>query len=110
MRHDFAICCSTSDKRLAFSGEVARELPGYDGCTFDVALEGRPVFASVTVYDIEPQGWSEFFSGLAHDWRRWSGERSHESLEGHLQITASCDSLGHVSLRVILRGDFGGSE
>lgn len=110
MRHQLEIRSSTSDSRIVFSGEAPRGLSGYDGCTFEVALEGRPVWASVAVYDIQPQGWSELFASLARDWRGWAGERSHESLEGHLRLSATCDSLGHVSLRVVLRGDFVGSN
>jgi len=40
--------------------------------------------------------------GLVRDWRGWAGEKSCESLEGHLRISATSDSLGHVSLRVEL--------
>ena len=110
MPHRLEIRCSRSDSRLVFSGEVPRNLSGYDGCTFEVALAGHPLSASVAVYDIQPRGWSEFFASLARDWRGWSGEKSHESLEGHLRASATCDPLGHVSLRVALRGDFGGSN
>lgn len=110
MRHRLEIRCSTSDSRLVFSGAVPRGLSGYDGCTFEVALEGRPLSASVAVHDIQPEGWSEFFAGLAGDWRGWSDEKSRESLEGHLRLAATSDSLGHVSLRVVLRGDPGGSD
>ena len=54
MRRDFEIRCSTSDSRLVFSGEVPRGVSGYDGCTYEVALESPPVSASVAVYDIQP--------------------------------------------------------
>lgn len=110
MRHQLEIRCTTRDSRLIFSGEVPRGLSEYDGCTFEVALEDRLLSASVAVYDIQPQSWSKFFASLARDWRGWSDEKSHESLEGHLRVSATSDSLGHVSLRVVLRDDFGGSN
>lgn len=41
-----------------------------------------------------------FFRGLAADWRGWTGERTYESLEHDLQLTATHD--GHVRLAVRL--------
>lgn len=42
-----------------------------------------------------------FFRGLAADWRGWPGERTYESLEHDLRLTATHD--GHVRLAVQLR-------
>jgi Family of unknown function (DUF6228) len=42
-----------------------------------------------------------FFRGLAADWRGWVGERTYESLERDLRLTATHD--GHVRLAVQLR-------
>ena len=39
-----------------------------------------------------------FFNGLAADWRGWQGERTYESLEHDLRLTAAHD--GHVHLLV----------
>jgi hypothetical protein len=41
-----------------------------------------------------------FFNGLAADWRGWQGERTYESLEHDLRLTAAHD--GHVHLLVQL--------
>jgi hypothetical protein len=41
-----------------------------------------------------------FLSGLASDWRGWPGERTYESLEHDLRLTATHD--GHVQLVVQL--------
>ena len=106
MDSELEIRCVRSDSRLVFSGEIPRGLSGYDGCSYDVTLHGRPVSTTVTVYDIQPQDWYKFFNDLSRNWRGWSGEKSKASLEGHLRITATRDSLGHVSLRVVLRDDF----
>ena len=96
---------------LALSSPASpSDLAGYDGCSYDAALRGRPVSAAVTVYDIQPQRWAEFFADLASNWRGWSGEKLHASLEGHLSIAATSNSLGHISLQALLRGDFGGSN
>jgi hypothetical protein len=42
-----------------------------------------------------------FFNGLAADWRGWQGERTYESLEHDLRLTAAHD--GHVRLLVQLQ-------
>jgi hypothetical protein len=42
-----------------------------------------------------------FFRELAADWRGWPGERTYESLEHELRLTASHD--GHVRIAVQLR-------
>jgi hypothetical protein len=42
-----------------------------------------------------------FFRGLASQWRGWQGERTYESLERELRLTAVHD--GHVRLAVQLR-------
>jgi Family of unknown function (DUF6228) len=46
-----------------------------------------------------------FFNGLAADWRGWQGERTYESLEHDLRLTATHD--GHVHLVVQLRDTLG---
>ena len=76
MSQEFEIRCSTSDSRLVFTGEVPRGLSGYDGCTFEVTLEGRPVSASVAVNDIQPHGWSEFFASLARDFQDYCNDHA----------------------------------
>jgi hypothetical protein len=104
----FELHCTTSDTVLRFSGEVPRGADA-DGW-FLVSLEGGELSASVRVYDIHPHHWSLFFEQLAEHWRGWPGERSHESLEHHLRLSASTDSLGHISLRLLLRGIDSGSN
>lgn len=92
---------------LSFEGRVPRDLEGYDGTTYSVRIRG-PVTASMEAYDIAPHRWAEFFADLAANWRGWDGSKAHESLEGHVKITATCDRTGHVTAVVVLRGDSSG--
>jgi hypothetical protein len=49
-----------------------------------------------------------FFNGLAADWRGWQGERTYESLEHDLRLTAAHD--GHFHLLVQLQETSGRDE
>jgi hypothetical protein len=60
--------------------------------------------ASLRVSSHYATGFNElvrFFCGLAADWRGWPGERTYESLEHELRLTARHD--GHVRIAVQLR-------
>ena len=61
-----------------------------------------PVEGGVNVYDDHFEALSAFFRDLSDHWRGWEGNKSWESLEGELSLTASIDKAGHVSLRVVL--------
>jgi Family of unknown function (DUF6228) len=103
MGESFAIASVHGGRQLQFLGNIPRGLTGYDGCTFTAKLVGPDVGAAVEVYEIQPQQWSELFRGLAKDWRGWSGERTKESLEGHIRLACTADRTGHVTIRVRLR-------
>ena len=75
-----------------------------------VRLRGGGVEAAEKVYEIAPHHWASFFEDLSKNWRGWQGEKSHESLEHQLQIVATADHLGHIRLRITLRGDMSGSD
>lgn len=47
-------------------------------------------------------GLDKFCRELAEDWRGWEGKRSWKSLEGELELSATSDRLGHVTLEVRL--------
>ena len=64
----------------------------------------------VEAYDIQPQHGSEYFADLPVNWRGWKGPKEQESFEGHVKLADSIDRLGHMSLRVSLAGDRGGSD
>ena len=92
--------------RLEFSGSIPRGADPYDGYEVEVRLSGGGVSAGDVVCDHLGHQWSEFFQGLAADWRGWEGERVIESLEHQLKLSCTADGRGHVYLRVELRGDF----
>jgi hypothetical protein len=99
----FEIHSVDNDGKLLVVGVIPRGLTGDDGCHFDASLISIALSASVRVYDIQPQNWTAFFNDLAKNWKGWSGEKTMESLEEHLTVSATSDSLGHISLRVKLR-------
>ena len=47
---------------------------------------------------------SAFFKDMATSWRGWSGAKTWEDLECRVQLIATSDALGHVSLVVELEG------
>src|SRR5262245_19683360 len=95
---------------LELRGAIPRGLDGYNGTTYVAALIGHPLSAAVEVYDIQPHQWARLFRDLAENWRGWQGDKGHESLEGHLRLSCTADRLGHVTVRVYLRGDILGSD
>src|SRR5262245_32560229 len=99
----FAIVSVRDGRQLELLGPIPGGLTGYDGCTFTARLVGPALAATVNVHDINPLRWSTLFHGLAKHWRGWSGERSEESLEGHLRLSCTADRTGHVAIRVRLR-------
>lgn len=110
MRDRFVLTSVHGGTTLEFRGVIPRGLEGYDGTTYVAALVGRPLSAAVEVYDIQPHRWTLFFKDLAASWKGWIGAKTHESLEGHLRVSCTTDSLGHIALRVHLRGDMQGSD
>ncbi|MXG91557.1 DUF6228 family protein [Nocardioides flavescens] len=68
-----------------------------------VTLTGPDLHASRQVYAGWVDGFAHlatFFTGLADQWRGWTGVLVFESVEGDLRIEATHD--GHVNLRVTL--------
>lgn len=47
---------------------------------------------------------SKFFADLAEDWRGWKDEKRWADLEGRVALVATTDALGHVTIRVVLKG------
>jgi hypothetical protein len=74
-----------------------------DGDRFPVRLVGNPMNADVTGWEHGYSHLVAFFEDLARNWRGWTGEKTWESLEHHLTLTATTDRLGHVYLRAALR-------
>ncbi|BDU20127.1 DUF6228 family protein [Dyella sp. GSA-30] len=107
---EFAIKDVDSSTVLQFEGEVPCGLTGRDGCFFVIRLVSIPLSAAVRVYDIQLGQWADFFADLAVNWQGWSGEKDHESLEGHLRLEATSDASGHIRLFIRLRDVEAGSN
>jgi hypothetical protein len=110
VRDLFVIASVRGGSALEFRGVIPRGLEGYHGATYVAAVVGPTLSAAVDVYDIQPHRWALFFKDLATNWRGWEGAKTHESLEGHIRISCTADRLGHVTVRVYLRGDMQGSD
>ena len=61
--------------------------------------------ASIDFYAGDVPPLSELFSGLAEDWRGWEGERRWGSLDGEVELRATHDKLGTITLAVRMRSD-----
>ncbi len=48
------------------------------------------------------QGPEILFNEMAESWRGWSGEKTWHALEGELELIATSDSLGHITIRIRL--------
>jgi hypothetical protein len=53
---------------------------------------------------------STLFRRMADDWTGWDGARDWSSVEGTLELSATHDGLGHVSLRVRLGSGLYGED
>ena len=49
------------------------------------------------------QGPETLFNDIAECWRGWTGEKTWQALEGELELAATADSLGHITIRAHLR-------
>jgi hypothetical protein len=84
-----------------FKPERGREGLSY----YSVEAGDSEARARVHVHDLEvsaPYTLPGFIRTLAQDWRDWLGERSWGSFEGELNIRATSEGLGHITLMVSL--------
>ena len=81
------------------SSDSCFELSHFDGDFFTASISGTGRAGELRIcgYQYSPP-MPEFFQDLAKNWKGWDGEKSWESLEGDLDIFASSDKLGHVTL------------
>ncbi|MCA1843463.1 MAG: DUF6228 family protein, partial [Actinobacteria bacterium] len=80
---------------------------GYDFVDFVAEVHGPGLDAASPVRSAEGAlGLVTFVRSLAIDWRGWEGVRRWEAIEHQLAIDAEHDPLGHVNLRVTLRGSW----
>jgi hypothetical protein len=95
-RHSIVIKSAHGGTTLDFS-ELA-------GGFYRVTLSVSDVRGSCLVCDYEPAAYLRgFFRDLATNWRGWKGKKEWSSLEGELRLTATSDSVGHISLSVRIR-------
>ncbi|MFA5353868.1 MAG: DUF6228 family protein [Thermodesulfovibrionales bacterium] len=78
--------------------------------SYIVSLLNAPVTGTVEINDLAPNRYAEYFEDLARVWKGWKGEKNIGSIEEDFTLTATSDSLGHISLRIELRADRGGSD
>ncbi len=91
--------------------DVVLEFSNRDGDLFWAAVSSRDHSATLRVDGYtDAHGVARFFAEAARDWRGWSGDKVWESLVGELRLAMSIDRLGHVTLTVRLRHDFGGPD
>ena len=53
---------------------------------------------------------AELFREIAAEWAGWVGEKSWSDLESSVEIVATSDRTGHISLRVTLNGQDGDTQ
>ncbi len=81
------------------------ELFAHTPRSYSVRLSGWSFNGTVRVDTYMPAGLlAAFFRDLATHWRGWETEKQWESLEGELSLVATCDSTGHITLQIRLRG------
>lgn len=71
---------------------------------FEIAV-ATPQFSgksSVSTYSAGSP--AAMFTGMAAEWKGWKGEKSWGDLEDRGILSATCDSTGHVSMKVVLNG------
>ena len=61
----------------------------------ELHCDGLDAIQSVLMFSFDWDSLADFFSDLADSWRGWDGEKSWESIEPDLAITATSDRLGH---------------
>lgn len=86
---------------------IQRDGPGshddLDDGYWTAALSCGELQASLRFYEIGLGGLADFFATLAEDWRGWKGGRRWASLEDDLELEATHDGLGTITLTARLR-------
>lgn len=98
---EFLLQSANPSSSLRFS----RKAPDY----FDVAIETPSLTATrkINIYTYRPSdGFCEFFQHLASHGQPWTGEEVWQSLEGDMKLSATCDALDHVALKINFGSSF----
>ncbi|MDZ4056093.1 DUF6228 family protein [Hydrocarboniphaga effusa] len=89
----FIVKSAETDARLVFSQRVGEDY------SVEFQSQQLQVVHSVCGYT-DPQGVARLFQALAAYSKPWKGQLHYQSLEQEFSISASCSSLGTVSLAV----------
>ena len=87
----------------------------YDRAGFSISLENPSIGIRTKVAlvpDIgggDAAGLVDLFRTMVDQWRGWEGELAWASLEGEVAMSATADSLGHVTLRLRFQNAQGAS-
>jgi hypothetical protein len=104
VRDELEIRSAHEGSYLRFSHAERRAAGGdFDYCRIELA--GAAFSGRLRAYDTNWAGVTAFFQDLSDNWRGWRGVKNWGSLEGQVELRATSDSLGHASLRVLLRED-----
>jgi len=87
--------------RLSSYGRHRDDPHGDAGFVAQITSDGLD--AASEVYDVAHTDWTHFFDDLAAHWRGWVGAKEVASIEDHLQLSATTDSTGHITLQCRLR-------
>jgi hypothetical protein len=67
--------------------------------SYSISARARNFSAQIEVenppYGLSPAG---FFAELADDWTGWKGQKGWGAIEGEYNLSATSDSLGHITL------------
>jgi hypothetical protein len=78
--------------------------------TFDVFLQ-TPQFsgvASSSTFMVQPL--EDLFRDMAAQWMGWAGKKTWRDLESSVEIAATSDKTGHISLHITLNGQDGDTQ
>ena len=78
--------------------------------SFDVSVQ-TPWFSGVaasSTFMVLPL--PDLFHDMAAEWMGWAGEKTWSDLETNVEIAATSDKTGHISLRVTLNGQDGDTQ
>ena len=81
------------------------------GDYFLASLAGHNYSANMRVWAYtDPHGLANLFGSMAASWRGWDGEKKWSSIEGEFSISCTHDQLGHITLDIEMKQDFGTPE
>ena len=69
----------------------------------DVSADGVRSSRTVFMFSFDWEALATFFADMSDSWRGWDGERSWNSIEHDLSITARSDDFGHCHLEFTVR-------